>query len=201
MFPKLAHAGRANMQAITDLERGWAQAWQQRGVKVFGWVWVEGDPIREADQAVSISEDFGLDGLIVNAEIHYEGASAWKSEVFARRFRELAPYTPLAVSHIGYGAGPRPFDYGAWMRHGAIFMPQAYTDKYAISVPEILRPLDEAGIPRSLVVPTLGTSTFQNHYSASQYVAELKAAGIRDFNVWLLENTLDGDLRTLLAAR
>lgn len=167
---------------------------------MIGWGWLQDDPEVEADLAAKLISKWKLQGYIANAEAPYEDSGFWKSEAFCQRFRDLCPHTPLAVSPMGQGAGPRPFDYWAWMRAGAQILPQAYTNEYAISVPEVLIPTDGAGIARHRVSPVLGTSGFKNAYPPDKYVAELKAAGTKGHSVWLLESTTDDVLRALKEA-
>lgn len=200
MFPKLHHGPNANQQAIHDLSAGWANAWRARGFSVSGWGWLQGDPVAEAELAVELSQRYDLDGYIANAESPYEFAGWGKSEQFVKRFRELAPRAPLALSHIGWGSPYRKLDFGPWLETGAALMPQAYQADFATSVNRVLSSSDALGAPRRIVIPTLGTSGFNAYVPPAQLAAEIVAAGLTGFNVWLLESTPDDTLRALTPA-
>jgi len=177
---------------------------------VIGWGWVgtnpdgsNSDPVREAELAVSLCERYDLDGYIANAEDPYEGpANFWKSWAFVKRFRELAPRAPLALSYIGFGDPHRFLDFRSWIDAGAALMPQCYWSTAATSINPSLWSADnyQGGIDRNIIVPTIGTSTFDTPYSPDVYAQELLLAGTRGFNVWLLDSTTDDALRALAPA-
>jgi len=158
---------------------------------------VEGDPVREAELAVSLCRRYDLDGYIANAEAPYEFDGFWKSAPFVRRFRELAPRAPLALSYIGDGHPHRALDFRPWLDDGATMMPQAYWATAATSLQPSIDAADRAGIPRSRLVPTVGSSGFADPYPAGAYARELAALRPPGFNVWLLESTTDDYLRAL----
>ncbi len=153
--------------------------------------------MREAELAVSLCERYDLDGYVANAEAPYEFDGFWKSRVFVDRFRELAPWAPLALSYIGDGSPHRQLDFGAWLGAGAMFMPQCYWATSATSLQPSIDAADRAGIPRRRLVPTLGSSGFADPYPADAYRRDLNALAPPGFNVWLLESTTDDYLRTV----
>lgn len=160
---------------------------------------MQDDPEGEAEIAVGLCRRFDLDGYIANAESAYEGAGRWKSAVFVRRFRELAPHAPLALSHIGWGMPYRDLDFKPWLDAGACLMPQCYEANFATSVHRSLESTDALGVPRSRIIPTLGTSGFAIRYPTDLYASEVREAWVTGFNVWLLESTNDDTLRQLAA--
>lgn len=202
VYPKLHHGASFNDTAVADLYGGWAQRWQAAGAYVAGWGWLEGDPVREAQIAVYLCRKFDLDGYIANAETAYEFDGAWKSKAFVDEFRRLAPRAPLALSFIGEGYPYRMLDFTPWVKDGAALMPQCYWSTSATSTRPSYDAAVRAGLPLDRIFWTLGTSAFETLYPAEEYRRELDAfasMGVSSrFNVWLLENTLDDDLRTLI---
>lgn len=180
-----------------DLNAGWAEEWRARGLLVIGWGWLEGDPEAEAELAVDLCRRYDLDGYIANAEHPYEDAGMWRSRPFVDRFRARAPRAPLGLSYIGFGNPHRNFDFWPWVKAGAAFLPQCYEAHYATSINPSLWAAGNAGIPKRLIFPTLGTSSFDPVYPPDVYRAELDDHWLVGFSVWLLESTTDDALRTL----
>lgn len=197
MFPKLHHGGSANTACLASLDAGWHTGWRAAGCRVVGWGWLEGDPVAEAELAVSLCSRYRLDGYIANCEAPYEGAGKWRSQPFVARFRDLAPHAPLGLSYIGYGVPYRDLDFDPWLYADAAFLPQCYDGTSATSIWPSLAAAGRAGIPKGRVFPTLGTSGFEFPYDPAGYRAELQASGAAGFSVWLLESTSDDALRTL----
>lgn len=179
-----------------DLVAGWGEAWKAAGFAVVGWGWLEGDPEVEAEVAVNLCRQFGLQGYIANAEAPYEDDGWWKSVPFVARFRELAPHAPLGLSYIGDGYPYRNLDFYPWLEAGAAFLPQCYWSTWATSIDPSVDAADRRGIPRERLFPTLGTSAFQTPYPAEFYDVEVTRLG-QPYSVWLLESTNDDYLRAL----
>lgn len=163
---------------------------------MIGWGWLQDTPFAEAELAVSLCKQYGLDGYIANAEAPYEFDGFWKSAPFTQRFREKAPRAPLGLSYIGDGYPYRNLDFASWEKAGAAFLPQCYWATSATSISPAIGAIDRLGIDHDLVFPTLGTSGFQYPYPAEFYHAEMARLG-QPFNVWLLESTSDDTLRAL----
>ena len=147
-------------------------------------------------------KQYGLDGYIANAEDPYEGpANYWRSGEFLREWRGLAPHAPLALSYIGEGHPHRDMPLWDWEDEGAVMMPQCYWATEATSLWPSWDAALRAGLTRSFIVPSLGTSGFAKPYPVDTYVAELRQTAAlgrgRGFNVWLLDSTPDDLLRPL----
>lgn len=196
MYPKIHHGAQPTATTVAALGRGWAREWRQAGFFVIGWGWVEGDPETEAELAVNLCREFDLDGYIANAEDPYENDGSWKSEWFVETFRDLAPFAPLGLSHIGDGYPYRNLDFWPWERAGAAFLPQCYWATSATSIDPSIWAHDRLGTQHRFIFPTLGTSSFSSPYPAEFYAAEMDRLG-QPYNVWLLESTTDDVLRVL----
>lgn len=182
LYVKVHHAADKNPHAT----RAWVAAWQELGVKVVGWGWLEGNPEREAELAAECIRELGLDGYIGNAETAYEGPVVErfeKSRRFCRRFRQLVPSPfALGVSFIGFGSPHRFFDWAPWSQAGAALLPQAYDNARALNVEDTLSMCDRAHLPRTLLNVSLGAI-----YNPPADPARAKAAlnGI-PWNLWII---------------
>jgi hypothetical protein len=192
VYAKLAHAGRVYDDTVQALERGWADAWWERGGIPCGWIWVEGDPIAEARQAVDFYDDYNLAGIIVNAEGAYEDGGRWKSAQFLSEFRRLAPHAPLAVSFIGFGYPYRNFDYGVWVDAGVALMPQAYNNVQVLPVSDTLDMCVRARLPMDRVMPTIGSS-YNPRAGITEAVSAARSGRTVGMNLWMVQGGATSD--------
>lgn len=201
---KAAHGLQPDNTAEVDRQLDIAEAVGMRRVI---WTWVEGDPRPEAVYHSSLISSHKAEGLIVNAEVHYEGDNAWKSREYVEELRTRHPELPIAVSVLGGASIPeghdltpwqRPFDHEPWLDAGAIVMPQAYWNMADPGLPapgssrhdhrpaNCVRCWQNRGVPIHRIALTFGLWEVPSPVSASAYVADTPK-GIAGFNSYLLE--------------
>jgi hypothetical protein len=80
----------ADQSRKVDLVPAAVQELHNVGIKVFGWHYVYGYPIGEADMAVKRVRDLNLDGYIIDAEVEYKRKAA-EADTFMSRLRRYMP--------------------------------------------------------------------------------------------------------------
>jgi hypothetical protein len=187
-----------------------------RGFHIVGWHVCRERPEEEAKLLARQTAELGLAGVIANAEYEYEysaGASdADRAERFgrSRRFlsalRAVLPTIPIALSTFGRG-DRHDLDWAAWIQDGAHFLPQAYPNVAAEL--EVGLCVDGAGRCLSSPVswthdrvhPTVNmTGEGSGPVAPVKYAADLAAAHVTGFSVYLGEVMAEADYRALADA-
>jgi hypothetical protein len=187
-----------------------------RGFRIAGWHVCRENPEAEIPVLVQQVAELGLDGIIANAEYEYEysaGSSEpdraeryGRSRRFLTAFRAALPNTPLALSTFGR-ADRHDLDWPAWIQDGAHFMPQAYPNVAAEL--EVGLCVDGAGRCLSSAVswtpdrvhPTLNnTAEGSGLVPPAKYAADLAAASVKGFSVYLGEVMTEADYAALAPA-
>jgi hypothetical protein len=187
-----------------------------RGFAIVGWHVCRDRPEAEVPLLARQAAELGLTGIIANAEYEYEysaGTSeADRAERFGRSRRFLAalravlPTMPIALSTFGRG-DRHDLDWATWIQDGAHFLPQAYPNVAAEL--EVGLCVDGAGrclsSPASWthdrVHPTVNmTGEGSGPVPPAKYAADLVAARVKGFSVYLGEVMAEADYRALAEA-
>ncbi len=191
-------------------------AYRGSGLKVGLWGWLEGDPVAEATAAANLGRQYAADFYVANAEEPYEHpANMGKSKAFVDAFRAAMPTIPLGLSCLGGSLWKREFDYVPWQQAGAACLPQTYWGRAEqeaaanqagaasyLTVANCVHCMveTEAAWPKDRVHPTLGLWGAGYLHTASEYAADLRAAGTVGFNVFLADQMVAEDWHVLGAA-
>ena len=83
---------------VDDILEPFVKAARLGGMQVFGWQYVYGfNPLDEADKAARRTEEFKLDGFIIDAEHQYYGKYA-QAHQYSTMLRQLMPDVPIGLS-------------------------------------------------------------------------------------------------------
>jgi hypothetical protein len=187
-----------------------------RGFRIAGWHVCREGPEEEARVLARQVAELGLNGIVANAEYEYEysagSSDGERAERFgrSRRFlaavRALLPTIPVALSTFGRG-DRHDLDWAAWIQDGAHFLPQSYPNVAA----ELEVGLCVEGAGRCLsspvswthdrVHPTINTTgEGSGPVPPAKYAADLAAARVKGFSVYLGEVMSEADYRALAPA-
>lgn len=98
-----------------------------------------------------------ITGHVLNGEMWYEGAEAWRTRGYLERFKSLSGGMPMASWPMGSDAPefPRAFDYASCVEFGCMVYPQQYANVHpSLTIPNGDANLNKAGVP----VANRGTS-------------------------------------------
>ena len=159
---QLANGLARNRHNVAALERGWAEGFRARGIRVCGWGANGRRPVREAALVARFVTRYRLDCYIADAETPYMGGDYGgdprRSAAFVAAFRKRLPTLPAALTTMGGATGPwvYPFDYTSWRLRGFALLPQAYLSISTAYCPSCtVDHAARAGYPRSRVHPCL----------------------------------------------
>jgi hypothetical protein len=180
----------------------WISVMRAHGLKVGLWGWEDASPWLAAQLAAFEVRVAGADFYIADAEWDYERArhtAGWyRSDIFARTFRQFEPDLPAAMTTFGGAPAPwvLPIDFASWRNANFDFLPQAYFNQF----PKVDRPdltvahAERAGWPLAKVHPVIGV---YHHYPAANYVRLLRAAGTTGYSVYLADQATAQDYQAL----
>lgn len=119
---------RFNRADGVDQVPGVVAALRARGIKVWGWQYIYGHyPQLEARIAIRRTQQFELDGFVVNAEIEFQqkGMDA-PARTYMAELRANLPNTPIALSSFRYHSVHSAFPWETFLEYCDLHMPQVY---------------------------------------------------------------------------
>ena len=186
-----------------------------RGFQIAGWHVCRDRPEAEAGVLARQVAELGLAGIVANAEYEYEysaGASEpdraerfGRSRRFLSALRAILPTLPVALSTFGR-ADRHDLDWAAWIQDGAHFLPQAYPNvatelEVGLCAEGAVNCLSSpVSWTRDRVHPTVNmTGEGTGPLPAAKYAADLAAARVTGFSVYLGEVMAEADYRAFAA--
>lgn len=106
-------------------------ALKNRGITTWGWHFVYGsDPVREAQIGGARAKALGLEGYVIDAEMHWESTSKEASaKAFMTEVRKYIPTMPIALSTFRYPSYHPLFPFAAFLEKCDCSMPQVYWEQ------------------------------------------------------------------------
>lgn len=194
-----AHNGIGVSNAVNQ---DWISVMRAHGLRVGLWGWEDAHPWLAAQLAAFEVRMWGADFYIADAEYDYQRArhsAGWyRSQIFAKTFRQYEPDLPAAMTTFGAAIAPwvLPIDFAAWRDNGFDLLPQAYYNQF----PKVDRPDQtvahaiRAKWPIDRVHPVIGV---YRKYPAANYVPLLRAAGTTGYSVYLADQATAADYAAL----
>jgi hypothetical protein len=104
------------------------QLCRQEGIQVFGWQYIYTGSNSEADVAIRLSFEYGLDGFIVNAERQFDrvGMDDEARSYMCRLRSALGDDFPIGLSSYRYPSVHAEFPWRAFLEKCDLVMPQVY---------------------------------------------------------------------------
>lgn len=132
------NTGRDNVPALVSALRA-------RGVQPWGWQYIYGRNARtEARIAIQRTQQFDLDGFVVNAEIEFKQKGMDVPALqYMRELRAGLPNTPIGFSSFRYPSMHRPIPFETFLEYSDLNMPQVYWIKSYNPAEQLLKSLRE----------------------------------------------------------
>jgi len=181
-------------------------------LKCVGWGFLTGeDATEEGHLAALLTNQYGLDGYIANAETSYMDSGYDNSIKFVTAFRSLCN-KPLAVQSLGSAtmSNSLPWAYAfnvkPWLDADADFMPESYWTNRGLTdgAAPWYKPFNcylewhiKLGVPVERIHPTTGIWNSSAFATADEYLVDLKNVSWRGFNHYTLEETSREALQVL----
>lgn len=193
-------------------------AFQQAGIKVYGWRWPSAQraaALQEAQHVVALYQ-LGLDGYYVDPEGAPGQPWDWNqpgleqlAEDFCQAITSAAPGKPFGVtSHYRANQAFANLPWATFFRHATVLLPQAYwqssegrigdgnpADNYKAALANWSR----AGAAPSLIVPMAGELACSTADQIAAYTAQAGAANISDLHFYTHQDGIPDSVWTALA--
>ncbi len=213
---QIDNGGKARMDNISAIEKGWLKTWRAAGFKVGFWGVARGVTQHNSDKAVAesiahvqsdaalaakLTAEHGGDFYIADCEDPYQGYNQTDptpklNAVYVQAFQHAATAAgigtiPRSLSSMGRVAlAMQP-----WIENGWDAMPQAYWNSYAVYQPSkcVDFYVKDGGWPVGRVHPTIATYTGDGEkrsVSLQDYAADLKTRPTTGFSYYLPESYL-----------
>ncbi len=180
-----AYAVNLDQNTKKDLCPPVVSALHSKGISVWGWHYVYGYPVQEAQIAVKRCLDLGLDGYVVNAEVEFQAdGMAEKARRFMSELRKGIPKLPVALSSFRFPSLHMQFPWKDFLDRCDINMPQVYWQGATNAGAQLRRCVREfqAMIPSRPIIPT-GPVYRGGGWNASQAEIHEFLATAKDLNL------------------
>lgn len=212
-YPPSVYAARLRAAGVTwvafqshnpaPVFEGSAQAfvdgWRAAGFKVGHWGVSYGESVvADAVHGAQLTKKYGADFYIANCEGAFQ---AGQGDV--ARNKQFVDAFQAEATRLGIGDIPRALssmgrvgiDHQPWIQNGWDAMPQAYWNDFSVYEPTACAKFyQDWGWPKDRVHLTIGTYSATGDgtpKTVADYVAPLKATGLKGFSFYLPENYLD----------
>ena len=197
-----------------NLADGFLRPLRRAGLRLTGWGYSYGaDAEQEAQLALTVCREHGLQAFVLDAEREYEYDPADSPHVgdgarrygcarrFVDNFLHYARGIQLGVTSYGRVDLHR-LDWASLSRRGVRFCPQAYANESAELAPDLCVKAAEVYWRRGYVHPWLGLYRGAlGDGDPAAYLRSLAAAGTRGFAVYLADGCTVGDYQQLAKGR
>jgi len=177
-------------------------ALRAEGIQIWGWQYVYGrDPIGEANVAVRRSQQYNVDGFVIDAEKEYkESGKAEAARRYMTQLRNGLPNTPLALSSYRYPSLHPQLPWKDFLEKCDINMPQVYWMQSHNPAAQLQRCLKEfaAMSPVRPIIPT-GAAFREGGWEPSvaevqEFLTSAKTLGLPAANFWVWDDARMGIL-------